>query len=174
MVLELATRALSSEPSVEQNPREAATAHHSVYQDEGRPSVANMAAPFPVPHGARVKHSADTICMVCGQHTGHDNHVFTPEQAMSSGEPSALPEDYDLVVSTLEVIATDPATTDGGNYRFIHTRTIQRALAVLKALKSPGEPGGDVLWARERDGSWHACAKGDPGAVMFRATQHGE
>jgi hypothetical protein len=59
----------------------------------------------------------------------------------SSGEPSALPEDYDLVVSTLEVIATDPATTDGGNYRFIHTRTIQRALAVLKALKSPGEPG---------------------------------
>lgn len=27
-----------------------------------------------------------------------------------------------------------------------------------------------VMWARERDGSWHACAKGDPGAVRFEET----
>ena len=30
-----------------------------------------------------------------------------------------------------------------------------------------GKPARAVMWAREIDGSWHACAKGDPGAVQF-------
>jgi len=35
------------------------------------------------------------------------------------------------------------------------------------------EPRDDVavMWARERDGSWHPCAKGDPGAVEFHSAQ---
>ncbi len=43
----------------------------------------------------------------------------------------------------------------------------------LLIAKQPPEPADDaaVMWARDLDGtgSWHPCAKGDPGAVMFRA-----
>lgn len=113
---------------------------------------ANTGGTFAVPHGAKTRGSWDTTCMICGEHTGHENHVFTPKQAMADASPPTETDSTEVLSHKLDCSTwkelralVDQMRDNLRTEQEMHAAWRKRAMeaeADIQRLKQSSEPDG--------------------------------